>query len=142
MHAVVGPILLKEGCYAFDLWTPKEGLSRGYAYRRVEDAHYARNIEIRSHKRGRSGAAVVCSTLEEFSLAVAEREATFRVLVANLGPAYSLSGTPTSSSSSHTLAFASEGARQSPRGDKEPPDEIFGPLGNADRLNWLSWKKR
>src|SRR5579864_400784 len=55
---------------------------------------------------------------------------------------YSLSGTPASSSSSHTVAWASEGARQSPRGDKEPPDEIFGPLGRAERLNWLNWKKR
>jgi hypothetical protein len=84
MHAVLGPILLKEGLYAFDLWTPEEGLSRGYAYRRVEDAHYARNAEIRSRRRGRSGAAVACSTLDEFTLAVAEREATFRVLVTNL----------------------------------------------------------
>jgi hypothetical protein len=84
MHAVVGPILLKEGRYAFDLWTPEEGLSRGYAYRRVEDAHYARNAEIRSRRRGRSGAAVACRTLDEFTLAVAEREATFRVLVSNL----------------------------------------------------------
>ena len=84
MHAIVGPILLKEGCYAFDLWTAEEGLSRGYAYRRVEDAHYARNVEIRSLRRGRSGAAVACSTLEEFILAVSEREATFRVLVTNL----------------------------------------------------------
>src|SRR5271165_6469223 len=55
MHAIVGPILLKEGCYTFDLWTAEEGLSRGYAYRRVEDAHYARNAEIRSRRRGRSG---------------------------------------------------------------------------------------
>lgn len=84
MHAVVGPILLKEGCYAFDLWTPEVGLSRGYAYRRVEDAHYARNAEIRSRRQGRSGAAVACRTLDEFALAVAEREATFRVLVSNL----------------------------------------------------------
>ena len=84
MHAVVGPILLKEGCYAFDSWTPEEGLSRGYAYRRVEDAQYARNAEIRSRRQGRSGAAVVCSTLDEFTLAVTEREATFRVLVTNL----------------------------------------------------------
>jgi len=142
MHAVVGPILMKEGCYAFDLWTPEEGLSRGYAYRRIEDAHYARNVEIRYRRPGRPGAAVACSTLEEFTLAVAEREATFRFLVSNLDVAYSLSGTPSSSSSSHTLAFASDGARQSPRGDKEPPEEIFGPLGSAERLNWLSWKKR
>jgi hypothetical protein len=84
MHAIVGPILLKEGCYAFDLWTAEEGLSRGYAYRRVEDAHYARNAEIRSRRRGRSGDAVACGTLDEFTLAVAEREATFRVLVTNL----------------------------------------------------------
>ena len=84
MHAVVGPILLKEGCYAFDLWTPEEGLSRGYAYRRVEDAHYARNIEIRSRSQGRLGPAIACSTLDEFTLAIAEREATFRVLVSNL----------------------------------------------------------
>ena len=46
MHALIGPILLHEGCYAFDLWTPQEGLSRGYPYRRLEDAHYARNVEI------------------------------------------------------------------------------------------------
>jgi hypothetical protein len=84
MHAIVGPILLKEGCYTFDLWTAEEGLSRGYAYRRVEDAHYARNAEIRSRRRGRADAAVVCSTLDEFTLAVTEREATFRVLVTNL----------------------------------------------------------
>ena len=84
MHAVVGPILLKKGRYAFDLWTPEEGLSRGYAYRRIEDAHYARNAEIRSRRQGRSVAAVACSTLDEFTLAVTEREATFRVLVTNL----------------------------------------------------------
>ena len=84
MLAVVGPILLKKGCYAFDLWTPEEGLCRGYAYRRVEDAHYARNAEIKSRRQGRWGAAVACSTLDEFTLAVTEREATFRVLVSNL----------------------------------------------------------
>ena len=27
-------------------------------------------------------------------------------------------------------------------GDNEPPDPTFGPLGNAERLNWLVWKKR
>jgi hypothetical protein len=66
------------------LWTPEEGLCRGYAYRRVEDAHYARNAEIKSRRQGRWGAAVACSTLDEFTLAVTEREATFRVLVSNL----------------------------------------------------------
>jgi hypothetical protein len=84
MHAVVGPVLTREGCYAFDLWTREEGLSRGYAYRRIGDAHYARNAEIRSRRRERPDTTVVCSTLDEFTLAVAEREATFRALVSNL----------------------------------------------------------
>src|SRR5262245_61735934 len=84
MHTVVGPILTKEGGYAFDIWTPEEGLSCGYAYRRIEDAHYARNAEIRSRKRGRLLSALTCNTLEEFTSAVAERDATFRALVLNL----------------------------------------------------------
>src|SRR5436305_8093571 len=57
------------------------------------------------------------------------------------GPPHSV-GTDAFSSASQTSGLPSEGARQSPRGDREPPDEIFGPLGNADRLNWLSSKKR
>ncbi len=79
MHAILGPLLAREGGFAFDAWTPQEGLSRGFAYRRVGDAHYARNSEIRS----RPG-SVVCTTLEEFTSAVAEREVTFRALVVNL----------------------------------------------------------
>jgi len=39
-------------------------------------------------------------------------------------------------------ALPSEGARQSPRGDRDPPVTTLGPLGRADRLNWLVWKKR
>jgi hypothetical protein len=41
----------EEGGYAFDCWTPEEGLSRGYTYGRIDDARYARNIEIRSRNR-------------------------------------------------------------------------------------------
>jgi hypothetical protein len=47
-----------------------------------------------------------------------------------------------SKSSSHAAALASDGARQSPRGESEPPAETLGPLGIADRLNWLKAKKR
>ena len=83
MQTVVGPILMKQGSYAFDSWTPEEGLIRGYAYRRVEDAHYARNIEIKSRLR-QPGTAVVCATLDEFTAAVTEREATYCALVSNL----------------------------------------------------------
>jgi hypothetical protein len=84
MQLIVGPILAREGGFAFDSWTPEEGLSRGFVYRRVGDAHYARNVEIRSRGKGHFFPAVVCNTLEEFTAAVTERELTFRALVANL----------------------------------------------------------
>ena len=45
-------------------------------------------------------------------------------------------------SSSQMSGLPSDGARQSPRGDSDPPDEIFGPLGTAERLNWLVKKRR
>jgi hypothetical protein len=66
MEIVVGPILTRKGGYAFDRWTPEQGLSLGYTYGRVEDAHYARNVEIRSCKRGCSGKTIACSTVDEF----------------------------------------------------------------------------
>ena len=51
MQAFVGPVLTtRDGGYSFDSWTPETGLSRSYAYRRVEDAYYARKAEIRSQK--------------------------------------------------------------------------------------------
>src|SRR6476659_107555 len=56
--------------------------------------------------------------------------------------AHSPSGTCWRSSSSQTTAVASLGARQSPRGESDPPEPTFGPFGTAERLNWLSWKKR
>src|SRR6266567_3974268 len=51
-------------------------------------------------------------------------------------------GTFRSRSSSQAAALESEGARQSPRGDSDPPAETFGPFGIAERLNWLNAKKR
>ena len=46
------------------------------------------------------------------------------------------------SSSSQGAAVASDGARQSPRGERAPPAETFGPFGSAERLNWAKAKKR
>jgi hypothetical protein len=66
MQILVGPILTRKGGYAFDCWTPAQGLSSGYTYGRVEDAHYARNVEIRSPKQGGSHKTIACSTVDEF----------------------------------------------------------------------------
>ena len=70
----------EEGGYAFDRWTPEEGLSRGYTYGRIEDAHYARNIEIRSRNKGRSDQTIACSTVDEFArLTISPSSTTTRV---------------------------------------------------------------
>ena len=45
-------------------------------------------------------------------------------------------------SASQAAAEASDGIRQSPRGDNEPPATTLGPLGIADRLNWLAKNRR
>ena len=66
MQIVVGPVLTRNGGYAFDCWTPEEGLSRGYTYGRIEDAHHARNVEIRSRNNGSSDQTIGCSTVDEF----------------------------------------------------------------------------
>jgi len=65
MHIVVGPIVTRDGGFAFDSWSPEKGLSRGYAYRRIEDAHYARKAEIRSCASARP--MLACSTVDEFT---------------------------------------------------------------------------
>jgi hypothetical protein len=56
----------QTGGYAFDCWTPERGLSRGYAYGRIEDAYYARNVEIRSHNKSYSDRMITCNTVDEF----------------------------------------------------------------------------
>src|SRR5215471_21017210 len=69
VQIVVGPIVTRDGGFAFDSWTPERGLSRGYSYRRVEDAHYARKAEIRSCASARP--MLACSTVDEFTSTLA-----------------------------------------------------------------------
>jgi hypothetical protein len=66
MAIVIGPVLMSAGGYSFDTWTAGKGMTRGYRYRRVEDAHYARNAEIKASAPDRALAAIVCQTLDEF----------------------------------------------------------------------------
>src|SRR5712671_4525325 len=66
MGIVIGPVLRRADGYSFDTWTAGKGMTRGYPYRRIEDAHYARNAEIKASAQGRALAAIVCQTLDEF----------------------------------------------------------------------------
>jgi hypothetical protein len=76
MLAVVGPVITRGGGYAFDSWTPEKGLSRGYAYRRVEDACYARKAEIKSHGVAPAAPMVACATVDEFASVLAAHQTT------------------------------------------------------------------
>ena len=66
MGTVIGPVLRRADAYRFDTWTADKGLTRGYPYRRIDDAYYARNAEIKESAQGRALAVIVCQTLEEF----------------------------------------------------------------------------
>ena len=66
MGIVIGPVLMGADGYRFDIWTAGKWVARGYPYRRIEDAYYARNAEIKASARGRAPSAIVCQTLDEF----------------------------------------------------------------------------
>ena len=66
MSIVIGPVLKRPDGYGFDVWMATKGVTRGYPYRRIEDAYYARNAEIRASAQGRAPAAIVCQTLDDF----------------------------------------------------------------------------
>jgi hypothetical protein len=66
MGTVIGPVLKRADAYRFDTWTAGKGVIRGYPYRRIEDAHYARNAEIKASAQGRALTAISCQTLDEF----------------------------------------------------------------------------
>ncbi len=66
MGIVIGPVLRRADGYGFDTWTAGNGVTRCYPYRRIEDAYYARNAEIKVSAQGRTPAAIVCQTLDEF----------------------------------------------------------------------------
>jgi hypothetical protein len=66
MPVILGPVLTRAGGYAFDAWTPEDGVRRGYVYCRIEDAYYARKAEIRSPAKGHASRIVACSTVDEF----------------------------------------------------------------------------
>jgi hypothetical protein len=66
MGIVIGPVLIGADGYRFDTWTAGKGVARGYPYRRIEDAYYARNAEIKEFANGRAPSSIVCQTLDEF----------------------------------------------------------------------------
>jgi hypothetical protein len=78
MSVVVGPVLPRPGGYAFDTWTWEDGLSLGYVYHRIEDAHQAAinraMVEGNIVEDPESLDEVcICSTLDQFMVEIIER---------------------------------------------------------------------
>jgi len=71
MNSIIGPVLAQDGAYSFSTWTSETGLSQSYAYRRIEDAYYARKAALAGEHRARGRAPVVCATLDAFRAAIA-----------------------------------------------------------------------
>jgi hypothetical protein len=67
MRLAIGPVLKQHHGYAFDIWSPDRGLSRSYAYPRIEDAHYARRCAINEAALDARLTLVPCRTSEEFA---------------------------------------------------------------------------
>jgi hypothetical protein len=76
---ILGPVLRRQSGYAFDGWTREDGLRRGYVYRRIEDAHYARKAELRCPGDSHAGPIVACNTVDEFARAMTVLEVTARL---------------------------------------------------------------
>ena len=70
-RVVIGPVVTRQGGYAFDQWTPEKGLARSFCYQFVEDAYYARKYEIRSQPPELAASLIACATLYEFTAALA-----------------------------------------------------------------------
>jgi hypothetical protein len=72
MPVILGPVVKKEGGYGFDTWMAEQGLSRGFCYRRLEDAYYALNARIGEGMQN-GAESVACRTVDEFMAETARR---------------------------------------------------------------------
>jgi hypothetical protein len=66
MQTIVGPILARIDGYAFDTWTGETGLCRGFGYRRIDDAYYARTAALADDARQDQPGAIACDTVDAF----------------------------------------------------------------------------
>src|SRR5260370_35739387 len=65
MTVVIGPVLKRADGYEFDTWTAGKEGARGYPYRRVEDAYYPRNADLKASARRGPPARIGYQTLDE-----------------------------------------------------------------------------
>jgi hypothetical protein len=71
INVVVGPVLARAGGYVYETWTPQQGLCGSFVYPRIDNAYYARAVEIAQFQRRSPRQAKICDTIDEFALEAA-----------------------------------------------------------------------
>jgi hypothetical protein len=64
---LVGPVICRDGGYAFATCSILTGLKRGFLYRRVEQANYDRKMTLGGGHLPAGHAALACDTAAEFA---------------------------------------------------------------------------
>jgi hypothetical protein len=63
---LLGPIVSRNGGFAFDTFTNAVGTTPGFTYRRVEQAKYDRNATMLGLRRASGFVTIACETVDEF----------------------------------------------------------------------------
>jgi hypothetical protein len=71
LNVVVGPVLARAGGYVYETWTPQQGLCGSFVYPRIDNAYYARAVEIAHYRRRGAFDTKICDTIDEFALEAA-----------------------------------------------------------------------
>jgi hypothetical protein len=66
---LVGPVVCRDGGFAFDTCTPAAGIRRGFAYRRVEQAEYDRRSTLLGVHLPAGAMPTACDTVAAFAAA-------------------------------------------------------------------------
>ena len=70
INIVIGPVLARAGGYIYETWTPEQGLCDSYVYPRIDNAYYARAVEI-AHYKKQGAYERICETVDEFAIEAA-----------------------------------------------------------------------
>ena len=71
LNIVVGPVLARAGGYVYETWTPSQGLCGSFIYPRIDNAYYARAVEIAHYQQAGVRDPKICDTVDEFALEAA-----------------------------------------------------------------------
>jgi hypothetical protein len=71
ISVVVGPVLARAGGYVYETWTADEGLCGSFVYPRIDNAYYARAVEIAHYRKQGALFPKICETVDEFAIEAA-----------------------------------------------------------------------